>query len=109
MKYQFQAYPGHERILPIRSSSPAIQDDSNGLLAVIFGPDEMTGNPRSDLLLETRLDNPMLQEYIRNHFQREQQEGVKLDDADLALDFSKDSFESEMAYADRLRQLSIME
>lgn len=104
-EYTFQPYPGVEKIPPVRSDKPAIVDDKDGLLRVIFAPDETTGNPRSDLLLETRIDNPMLQEYIRNHFQRPIDVSPGVDDADLALTMDKDPFESVSEYAERLRDI----
>lgn len=81
--------------------SESIQPD-NSMLNIIYAPDPISGNPCSDLFFQLSND-PSVKEYIARELQSYRIQMEKVDDKDLALDFTKTQFEATEKYFERLR------
>ena len=81
-------------------------DDHDPLLDIIFAPDPLTGVPRSDLALIMSKDtSPEVSRFIQDTLMRPGDPLSSVDDPDFALDACRQRGESDLAYADRLREL----
>lgn len=83
----------------------SIEDD--GILKVIFAPDPITGKSRSDLgLVFNKSVDPEISQYIKTHLMQARKRDPLAADADMAMELTKDSFESVSSYYARLRSIA---
>lgn len=76
------------------------------ILQDIFAPDPLTGNPSSDVFVESTRVNDALRDYIVNVLRKPINEGSRLSSADEALEFGRSIDETREEYVNRIIELT---
>lgn len=86
--------------LQVLPETPQVHDGS--LLDVIFAPDPISGNPRSDLFFDMNAD-PNVKDFIRRELQSVRLQMEKTENSDDALNFTKSMHETTENYLSRMK------
>lgn len=86
--------------LQVIPDTPVVHDGS--LLDVVFAPDPISGNPRSDLFFDLNTD-PNIKDFIRRELQSVRIQMAKCEDSNDALEFTKTQFETTQNYLSRMK------